>query len=180
MSRRIPKIVKPSFAAESGLVETHHTLQRAQEEERHLLTCSHAQLQELESKRVSLIKKIVSAFLTSYRWTFCWMHKASMFLLQTFAAAAMFYSACCLLGHSFHSISLLPNGRLELWFGHRISVCLLGRPAPCTMRHVFLRVSGMAVCTNPCKFFGSLQTDPKENAQSIIDIFSTGKYSCCC
>ena len=49
------------------MVEAHHTLQHAQEEERHLLTESHQQLQDLESRRVDLIKKIVTAFLASYR-----------------------------------------------------------------------------------------------------------------
>lgn len=55
------------WLTESGMVESHHALRRAQEEERSLLTNSHSQLQELENKRVDLIKKIVTAFLTSYR-----------------------------------------------------------------------------------------------------------------
>lgn len=55
------------WLTESGMVEAHHTLQHAQKEERHLLTDSHQQLQELESRRVDLIKKIITAFLTSYR-----------------------------------------------------------------------------------------------------------------
>ena len=60
-------MTKPCLGAESGMVESHHALRRAQEEERSLLTNSHSQLQELENKRVDLIKKIVTAFLTSYR-----------------------------------------------------------------------------------------------------------------
>ena len=50
------------------MAEAHHALQHAQEEERHLLTGSHQQLQDLETRRVDLIKKIVTAFLTSYRY----------------------------------------------------------------------------------------------------------------
>ncbi len=55
------------WLTESGMAEAHHALQHAQEEERHLLTGSHQQLQDLETRRVDLIKKIVTAFLTSYR-----------------------------------------------------------------------------------------------------------------
>ncbi|KAL0022087.1 hypothetical protein WJX79_005747 [Trebouxia sp. C0005] len=55
------------WLTESGMAEAHHALQHAQEEERHLLTGSHQQLQDLEARRVDLIKKIVTAFLTSYR-----------------------------------------------------------------------------------------------------------------
>ncbi len=56
------------WLTESGMAEAHHALQHAQEEERHLLTGSHQQLQDLETRRVDLIKKIVTAFLTSYRY----------------------------------------------------------------------------------------------------------------
>lgn len=59
------------WLTESGMVEAHHALRHAQEEERHLLTSSHQQLQGLEKQRVDLIKKIVTAFLTSYRWVAC-------------------------------------------------------------------------------------------------------------
>ena len=53
------------------MVEAHHALRHAQEEERLLLTSSHQQLQDLEKRRVDLIKKVVTAFLTSYRWVTC-------------------------------------------------------------------------------------------------------------
>ncbi len=56
------------WLTESGMAQAHHALQHAQEEERHLLTGSHQQLQDLETRRVDLIKKIVTAFLTSYRY----------------------------------------------------------------------------------------------------------------
>ena len=56
------------WLTESGMAEAHHALQHAQEGERHLLTGSHQQLQDLETRRVDLIKKIVTAFLTCYRY----------------------------------------------------------------------------------------------------------------
>ncbi|KAL3135857.1 hypothetical protein ABBQ32_007413 [Trebouxia sp. C0010 RCD-2024] len=55
------------WLTESGMVQAHHALRHAQEEERRLLTSSHQQLQDLEARRVDLIKKVVTAFLTSYR-----------------------------------------------------------------------------------------------------------------
>ena len=55
------------WLTESGMVEAHHALRHAQEEERHLLTSGHQQLQDLEARRVDLIKKVVTAFLASYR-----------------------------------------------------------------------------------------------------------------
>ena len=55
------------WLTESSLVESHFALQQAQEEERRLLTSSHKQLQELEARRVDLIKRIVAAFVAAYR-----------------------------------------------------------------------------------------------------------------
>ena len=55
------------WLTESSLVESHFALQQAQEEERRLLTSSHRQLQQLEARRVDLIKRIVAAFVAAYR-----------------------------------------------------------------------------------------------------------------
>ena len=68
-SRAVRPLEQDPWLTESGMVEAHHALQHAQEEERHLLTDSHQKLQDLESSRVDLIKKIVTAFLASYRYT---------------------------------------------------------------------------------------------------------------
>lgn len=71
LDRRRGRSVRPleqdPWLTESGMVQAHDALRHAQEEERVLLTSSHQQLQDLEQRRVDLIKKVVNAFLTSYR-----------------------------------------------------------------------------------------------------------------